>query len=289
MSPCEMSLYYNSKLILIFQNILFILKYILYITLVNMVQDLKKRIILGLDVSTRCIGSTVASLDSDGTVKILEISHLRLKVPGRVKGMKSFYLKSDLFRQKLKEKYANYYISDVIIEEPLVSSNNAETAAILLRFNGMISQSVKEVLGVVPEYISSYDARKFGCPSLMAIRKYNKQGEPYSRKKIIKAIKDEDLVLFGAYPFDCAKKYILWNYVSEKFPGIQWEYNTKDELKNENFDASDSLMCVLGYVSKCRYGDEPPKIVSTKNGKDKIEYTVDFCGQLFDKTIEFED
>ena len=252
-------------------------------------QDLKKkRIILGLDVSTRCIGSTVASLDDDGAIKILEISHLRLKNPSKIKGTKSLFLKSDLFKQKLKDKYMKYYITDVIIEEPLISSNNSETAATLMRFNGMISQSVKDILGVIPDYISSYDARKYGCPSLMAIRKYDKHGEPYSYKKIQKSIRKNELVLFGAYPFDCAKKYILWNYISEKFPDIKWEYNKKQELKDENFDASDSLMCVLGYVSKCKYGKKGPEIVCCTSKKNRIEYAVSFCGQTFSKTITFE-
>ena len=251
-------------------------------------QDLKKRIILGLDVSTRCIGSTVASLDEDGTIKILEISHLKLKTPRKTKGTKILFQKSDVFKQKLEDKYTKYFITDVIIEEPLISSNNAETAATLMRFNGMISQCVKDVLGIIPEYISSYDARKFGCPSLIAIRKYNKAGEVYSRKKIMKCIKKNELVLFGAYPFDCAKKFILWNYVSEKFTYIKWDYNKQGELKNENFDASDSLMCVLGYVSKCKYGDKEPEIVNSTSKKNKIEYTIDFCGQKFDKVIDFE-
>ena len=253
-----------------------------------MAQDLKKRIILGLDVSTRCIGSTVASLDEDGTIKILEISHLRLKIPTKIKGTKALFLKSDLFRDKLKDKYTKYYITDVIIEEPLIGSNNSETAATLMRFNGMISQSVKDVLGIIPEYISSYDARKYGCPSLMAVRKYNKHGDTYPYKKVQQAINKDELVLFGAYPFDCAKKFILWNYVSEKFPDIQWDYNKKQELKDENFDASDSLMCVLGYVSKCKYGDTEPHIVNCDSKKDRIEYVVDFCGKQFNKVIDFD-
>lgn len=251
-------------------------------------QDLKKRIILGLDVSTTCIGSTVASLDEDGTIKILEISHLRLKTPRKIKGTKVLFLKSDVFKQKLRDKYTKYYITDVIIEEPLISSNNADTAATLMRFNGMISQSVKDVLGVIPEYISSYDARKYGHPSLMAIRKYNKMGETYIRKKIMKAIRKNDLVLFGAYPFDCAKKFIIWNYVSEKFPDIKWDYDKKGELKDENFDASDSLMCVLGYVNKCKYDGVEPKIISTSFKKNRIDYTVDFCGEKFNKSIDLD-
>ena len=66
-------------------------------------------------------------------------------------------------------------------------------------------------------YISSYDARKFAFPDLMAIRKFNKKGEEYTSKKIKKAIKNNELVLFGSYPFDCAKKMILWNKISEMY------------------------------------------------------------------------
>jgi hypothetical protein len=48
----------------------------------------------------------------------------------------------------------------VVIEEPLLQSNNVNTVATLLRFNGMISKSVFDTLGV-PDFISSYDARKY--------------------------------------------------------------------------------------------------------------------------------
>lgn len=245
-----------------------------------------KRIILGLDVSTRCIGSTIASLDEDGTIKVLEISHLRLKVPTKIKGIESLFLKSDMFRNKLTEKYTNYYVTDVVIEEPLIGSNNANTAATLMRFNGMISQIVKDVLNVVPKYISSYDARKYGHPSLMSIRKYKKDGEMYPTNKIISAIKKNELVLFGSYPLDVQKKFVVWNYVSEKFPGIKWEYDKKGELVDENFDASDSLMCVLGYVNQCKYGDNEPVIKKYNVESDKITYTMDFCGEEFNKIIE---
>lgn len=69
----------------------------------------------------------------------------------------------------------------------------------------MISDSVYRILGIVPEYISSYDARKYAFPELMAIRKFNKKGEEYSKDKILTAIKKNKLVLFGEYPFDCDK------------------------------------------------------------------------------------
>ena len=246
-----------------------------------------KRIILGLDVSTRCIGSTVASLDEDGTVNILEISHLRLKIRRKYKNTnKGLFIKSEQFKNKLNEKYNKYYITDVIIEEPVVNGSNMDSIAMLMKFNGMISQSVRDVLGVIPEYISSHDARKYGCPSLMAIRRFGKDGSLRSIKDIRDSIAKNELALFGSYPFDCSKKYILWNFVSEAFPDIKWEYNTNGELKDDNFEAADSLMCVLGYVNKLRYGNEEPEIVCCNEENEQIEYTVRFCGQTFEKIVE---
>jgi hypothetical protein len=48
-----------------------------------------------------------------------------------------------------------FNITTVVIEEPLLQSNNVNTVATLLRFNGMISKSVFDTLGVVPDFISS--------------------------------------------------------------------------------------------------------------------------------------
>jgi hypothetical protein len=64
------------------------------------------------------------------------------------------------------EKYKDIGIDHVIIEEPLISSNNSITVSTLLRFNGMISDCIYNVLGIVPDYISSYDARKYSFPDL---------------------------------------------------------------------------------------------------------------------------
>lgn len=247
-----------------------------------------EKIILGLDVSTHCIGISVAKYANDKLV-LIDVTHLRPKIPTKIKGMEALFMKSAIFAKKIEE-YKKFNITDVIIEEPLAGSNNIETVATLLKFNGMISQTVYNIFGVVPEFISSYDARKYGYPELMAVRKFNKKGEVYPAAKIKKAIKDNDLVLFGAYPFDCAKKLILWNYVSELFPGINWIYDKNGELKNENFDASDSMICVLGYIGKLKYEKEPPKIIEStineKDGKTLFKYKVSFCGNTYEKSIE---
>ena len=251
-------------------------------------EDKQKRVFLGLDVSTKTVGVTVASENENGEMKILLVTHLRPKIPTKIKGTEALFMKSNIITEELI-KYKDYGITNVVIEEPLIGSNNSGTVATLLRYNGMISQSVYNILGIVPDFISSYDARKYACPHLMAVRKFNKKGDTYPASKIRKAITKNELVLFGQYPFDCAKKLILWNYVSEKFPYIEWQYDKNNNLKEENFDASDSLICILGYVSKEKYQDDTPKILSYKEwGCDEdtvIEYVTEFCGQTFEKKI----
>ena len=251
-------------------------------------EDKKQRIILGLDVSTKCVGVTIAKFDGEDSIEILCVTHIRPKTPSKITGVEELLIKSRIIKDKLAE-YSSIGITDIVIEEPLIGSNNSSTVATLLRFNGMITENVYEEFGVVPSFISSYNARKFGVPELMAVRKFNKNGDIYDTKKLERALKKGETVLFGAYPFDCAKKLILWNIVSERFPDIEWVYNKKGDLVNENFDASDSLVCVLGYVNMLKFGDSEPKVpnFSKEEDDEKIEYsyTVNFCGQTFKKSL----
>lgn len=253
-----------------------------------------KRVILGIDISTTCLGISLVGYDGDN-VKLLYISHIKPKVNTRkIKGAEALFAKSRIFKEKFTalcdELNIRDSITDIVIEEPLPSSQNVSTVNTLLKFNGMISESMYELTGVVPKYISSYDARKFAFPDLMAVRKYNKKGEEYSYKKIKKAISNNELVLFGSYPFDCAKKMILWNKISEMYDGIQWLYDKKGELKTENFDASDSLVCILGQISKEKYKDDVPVIILTDESRNKdnivINYDFKFCDQIINKSIE---
>lgn len=253
------------------------------------------RVILGLDVSTATIGISLVVINNDGEMKPVEVTHLRLNTPTKIKGAKALFMKNDMFTEKLKEYADKYIIDTVVIEEPLVSSNNTNTVSTLLKFNGIVSWSVYHTLGVVPEYISSYDARKYGMPQLMAVRKYDKKGNEYPYKKVQRAINKDELVLFGEYSFDAAKKYIIWNYISERFPNIDWIEDKKGDLKKENFDASDSLICILGYLNRRKYGETEPKVVcvtqndvETPTGeKFKVfDYGVSFCGATFNKRIQ---
>jgi hypothetical protein len=70
-------------------------------------------------------------------------------------------LVKEIFEKRILTNCVGFNITTVVIEEPLLQSNNVNTVATLLRFNGMISKSVFDTLGVVPDFFSSYDARKY--------------------------------------------------------------------------------------------------------------------------------
>ena len=246
------------------------------------------RIILGLDISTACIGCSIVKDYGVGTKpEIIALTHKSPKVPTKIKGIEALFRRKKIFKEEFLEhinEYTKEKITDVIIEEPLLSSNNAYTVASLLRYNGMIADAVYETLGIVPDFISSYDARTFSFPELVTIRKYNKKGEEYSRSHIMDAIKHDKLVLFGAYPFDIDKKMVMMNMVNEMYPGIEWINNKKGEIKKENYDACDSLICVLAYININHYGIEQPTIVCCDTKENEKEIVISYSTRIWDKT-----
>jgi RNase H-fold protein (predicted Holliday junction resolvase) len=198
--------------------------------------------ILGLDVSTKTIG--MALFEEDG--KLLELTHITPKIkPQPTNKMEELFRKVDAF-ERLLTRYIELDIEKVIIEEPLLNSNNVYTVATLLRFNGMISKIVDEVLGITPEFISSYDSRAHAFPELMGLRTIAKNGTPYTESEL----KSKRPVLFGGYPWDVDKKQIIWDKVADREPQIVWEYNKHNVLKKENFDMTDAYAAVLGHMRK---------------------------------------
>jgi RNase H-fold protein (predicted Holliday junction resolvase) len=183
--------------------------------------------VLGLDVSTRTIGWALFDIQSK---ELLELTHISpVPKPKPEDKIKELLLKSDIFKSKLVE-YKNLGITKVIIEEPLLNSNNIYTIQTLLRFNTLITKEIYDVLGVVPVFISTYNSRKFAYPELV---KENDKGK---------------FVLFGGLPKDIDKKQIIWDLVAKKEPQITWQYTKNNTLKKENFDQTDAYTCVLGYM-----------------------------------------
>lgn len=264
------------------------------------------KLILGLDISTACIGIAIIYDDGETLPQIELISHVSPKISKDIKGIEALILRKEIFEENFLKKMDEVLsgiecplkeITDVVIESPMVyasGGSNAETVAQLLQFNGILSDAVYRVLHIVPSYISSYDARMHSFPSLLSIRKYNKKGIVYPLSHIKKDIRDNHLILFGSYPFDCDKKLIMMNCVSEIYPDIPWIYNKKGELKKENYDSCDALVCALAFSNNQRYGiDMDPKITSSTieetDEKTTIRYTVSIWGKLFyDKKLEID-
>lgn len=248
----------------------------------------KTNIILGLDISTACIGISIISDDGVNEPEILNVTHIAPKIPSKKKGIEALILRKEIFEKVFLKQIECSGITECVIESPLnyaTGNSNAQTVSQLLQFNGLLSEAVYRVLNIVPHYVSSYDARMKSFPELMSIRKFNKKGEIYPVNHFKKALKDNHLVLFGSYPFDCDKKSIMMNVVQDKYPDLKWVYDKNGELKKQNYDACDSLVCALAYVNEKRYGDINPTITDYKINDDSVEYTFTVWGKIYKKRI----
>jgi hypothetical protein len=185
--------------------------------------------VLGLDISTRTIGWALFDIQ---TQELLELTHISPR-PKMNKNeddkLKELILKSEIMGEKLKQ-YVNLGIVRVVIEEPLLNSNNVYTIQTLLRFNSFVFKEIYNILGVMPEFISTYNSRKFAFPELV---------QENDKKKH---------VLFGGLPKDIDKKMIIWEKVAKREPQITWQYTKNNTLKKENFDQTDAYTCVLGFM-----------------------------------------
>lgn len=187
--------------------------------------------VLGLDISTKTIGWALFDMHSK---ELLELTHIsprpKLKTDNKIEEL---IAKSEIFKTKLNE-YRNLGITRVIIEEPLLNSNNIYTVQTLLRYNSFVTKDIYDVLGIVPEFISTYNSRKFAFPHLI---QSNDKGK---------------LVLFGGLPKDIDKKQIIWELVAKREPQITWQYTRNNTLKKENFDQTDAYCAVLGYMKSIK-------------------------------------
>ena len=184
--------------------------------------------VLGLDVSTRTIGWALFDIK---TQELLELTHVspRPKVDKDEDKLKELILKSEIFAEKLKE-YKDLGIVRVVIEEPLMNSNNVYTIQTLLRFNSFVFKEIYNILGIVPEFISTYNSRKFAFPHLV---QQNDKGK---------------FVLFGGLPKDIDKKVVIWELVAKREPQILWQYTKNNTLKKENYDQTDAYCAALGLM-----------------------------------------
>jgi hypothetical protein len=184
--------------------------------------------ILGLDISTKTIG--FALFDLNGS-ELLELTHFSPKIkPQPEDKIEELLKKADAFKKHL-ENYKDMGIVRIVIEEPLLNSNNVYTVQTLLRYNTLILKNCYDILGILPTFISTYNARKFAFPDLV---RPNDKGCN---------------VLFGGYPKDIDKKQVIWDHVNTVCPDIKWLYGKTGNLKKENFDMADAVTCVIGFLN----------------------------------------
>jgi len=184
--------------------------------------------ILGLDISTKTVGW--ALFDISGS-NLLELTHFSPKIkPQPEDKLEELMMKANAFQKHLNN-YVEVGITKVIIEEPLLNSNNVYTVGTLLRYNTMICKMIYDTLKIVPSFISTYNSRKFAFPSLVGP---NDKGRN---------------VLFGGYPKDIDKKQVIWDHVNSLCPEVNWLYGKTGTLKKENFDMADAACCVIGYIN----------------------------------------
>jgi hypothetical protein len=184
--------------------------------------------ILGLDISTKVIGWALFDMTSS---KLLELTHFSPKIkPLPENKIEELIKKADAFNEYI-QKYKDIGITKIVIEEPLLNSNNIYTVGTLLRYNTMILKCCYDTLGILPTFISTYNARKYAFPDLVSP---NDKGRN---------------VLFGGLPKDIDKKHVIWEHVNAVCPEVKWLYGKTGQLKKECYDMADAVTCVIGYVN----------------------------------------
>ena len=139
--------------------------------------------VLGLDISTKTIGWALFDIK---TQELLELTHVSPRPKSKdteENKMLELILKSEIFKTKL-EDYKKLGIVSVIIEEPLLNSNNVYTIQTLLRFNTLICKTIYDIIGIVPEFISTYNSRKFAFPELVKENDKNNTDNHQNSKKV---------------------------------------------------------------------------------------------------------
>ena len=252
--------------------------------------DINTNTILALDISTTCIGVSIVYDDGLTKPNILEITHVSPKISKNATGIEALILRKNIFENDFLPRLKDFNITECVIEAPIMyaqSNSNYLTISELLQFNGLLSESIYRVLGIFPKYITTYQARMYSYPELMSLRKFKRNGDINDIKSIKKQIKDNHLTLFGGFPFDCDKKSIMMGCVDDNYPEICWSKTKSGELKKQNYDACDSLVCAIAYINQKRYGDMEPKIMSHEITENEnhydINYTFDVWGKIYEK------
>jgi phage terminase small subunit len=174
--------------------------------------------------------------------KLIELKHLELKLGKDIPIVERYIHKSEIFRkyvEDFKKRILNEFngeITEIILEEPLGGSNNANTVSLLYSFNGICSYILYKAFNIYPKKISVHESRKLFCPELVHLEK--KKGEMVE-------------VLSFPPEYIKEKKLYIWKKVCKLEPQIKW-FLKKDSNKPKDmcYDMADSYCCCYSGIIK---------------------------------------
>lgn len=185
-----------------------------------------EQIYLGFDISTTCIGISIFGTSG----QLIHIEHLVLKSDKMILPQHRIFAKANTFNEFI-QKYKNYEVMGIFIEEPLIASNNQYTSNLLMKFNGICSYILLRELNILPEYKSVHDIRRLLCPELLTT-------------KIVKG-KQKDVLSF---PKDIKGKEYVFNKIKSIYKDIEWINNKKGDLATYNYDMSDAIAVCRAFL-----------------------------------------
>jgi hypothetical protein len=181
--------------------------------------------ILGLDISSSCIGYSI--FDMDG--KLIELNCVKFR------DKLTLFEKLEEFK-KSTEHFKKLDIQFIAIEEPLKKFmgkfSSASTIALLNFFNGMISSYIYIEFGIEPIYFNVNNARSLVFPKPKKVT--SKKSALDSEEELEPALEQEE---------KGSVKHEIWKKVMELEPLINWRYGPKSrKLLDENYDMADSYV-----------------------------------------------
>lgn len=191
------------------------------------------KFILGLDISTATVG--ISLFEQNG--KLLELNHISPIVKDdEFSREQILWEKANLIVDFLVQNYTPQNIIEIIIEAPLISSKQFDTAALLNFFGGMVYGMLKSKYKCSINYITVDEARRFGLPELVG-------GKSKSLFGVFNGVLDRKVI--NEY-----RKLIVLSLVAQRYPSIIWLFNNNLMIDKKNFDRADSIVAVLGYKQK---------------------------------------
>ena len=180
----------------------------------------------------------------DDKGKLIELKHLELKTDKNTPVENRDIYKAEIFKKYVldfKERILNELngeIIQVIVEEPLGGSNNANTVSLLFGFNGICRYILYSIFEKYPMKISVYESRKIFCNELVKV-------------SYVKGEKKETLSFPPEYRKE--KKLYIWEKVCKFEPQIEWFYKrNSNDPKPMCFDMSDSY--AVGFAGLKKLG-----------------------------------